>query len=40
VARNITGTVAVRDSKDPQGPVLRFTPDEWKRLVDYVKVGH
>jgi Domain of unknown function (DUF397) len=24
-----TGGVAVRDSKDPQGPMLRFTPTEW-----------
>jgi hypothetical protein len=22
-------TVLVRDSKNPDGPVLRFTPDEW-----------
>lgn len=24
------GEVAVRDSKDPAGPVLRFTPREWE----------
>jgi hypothetical protein len=29
VARNIPGTVAVRDSKDVCGPVLRFTPCAW-----------
>lgn len=23
------GEIAVRDSKDPHGPVLRFTPAEW-----------
>jgi hypothetical protein len=28
-----TQAVAVRDSKDPSGPVLRFTPDEWKRFI-------
>jgi hypothetical protein len=39
VARNISGTVAVRDSKDPSGPVLRFTPDEWRRLTERVKSG-
>jgi hypothetical protein len=29
VAVNIPGTVAVRDSKDPGGPILRFTPAAW-----------
>jgi Domain of unknown function (DUF397) len=29
VARNLPGTVAVRDSKDPHGPVLTVTPDAW-----------
>lgn len=29
VARNIPGTVAVRDSKDVGGPILRFTPSAW-----------
>ncbi|BBJ40881.1 MULTISPECIES: DUF397 domain-containing protein [Streptomyces] len=29
VATNVSGTVAVRDSKDPEGPVLRFTPAAW-----------
>ncbi|MFE9061558.1 DUF397 domain-containing protein [Streptomyces violaceusniger] len=29
VATNVPGTVAVRDSKDPGGPVLRFTPAAW-----------
>lgn len=27
------GTVLVRDSKDKTGPVLRFTPAEWRALV-------
>ncbi len=39
VARNIPGIVAVRDSKDPHGPVLRFTADEWRRLTERVKAG-
>ncbi len=39
VARNIPATVAVRDSKDPHGPILRFTTGEWKRLIDRVKAG-
>jgi hypothetical protein len=29
VATNAPGAVAVRDSKDPDGPVLRFTPAAW-----------
>ncbi|MCX4812267.1 DUF397 domain-containing protein [Streptomyces sp. NBC_01239] len=29
VARNIPRTIAVRDSKDLHGPVLRLTPTAW-----------
>jgi hypothetical protein len=29
VATNVSGTVAVRDSKDPDGPILRFRAAEW-----------
>ncbi|GGL42178.1 DUF397 domain-containing protein [Planomonospora parontospora] len=29
----------VRDSKDPDGPVLAFTPSEWDAFVDGVKNG-
>lgn len=39
VAANLPGVVAVRDSKDPQGPALRFTPDDWAALVAGVKTG-
>ncbi|GAB3069141.1 DUF397 domain-containing protein [Micromonospora schwarzwaldensis] len=28
------GGVAVRDSKDPAGPVLAFAPDAWRAFVD------
>ena len=28
VARNLPGIVAVRDSKDHQGPVLTFAPEQ------------
>lgn len=31
--------VAVRDSKDPAGPALIFTPDEWGSFVGGVKDG-
>ncbi|ABD12064.1 DUF397 domain-containing protein [Frankia sp. CcI156] len=31
--------VAVRDSKDPTGPVLVFTPDEWAAFLAGVRDG-
>jgi hypothetical protein len=37
VARNLPGIVAVRDSKDPGGPALTFTPDEWKNFTAKVR---
>jgi hypothetical protein len=39
VARNLPGVVAVRDSKDRQGPVLRLTPDQWRAFTAAVKTG-
>jgi hypothetical protein len=33
VAHNLAGVVAVRDSKDPAGPVLTFTPTAWAGFV-------
>ena len=39
VARNLPGAVAVRDSKDPQGPALVFTPDEWQAFTAGVRGG-
>ncbi|MBQ1028231.1 DUF397 domain-containing protein [Micromonospora sp. C95] len=33
VADNLPGLVAVRDSKDPAGPVLGFTPAAWRAFV-------
>ncbi|MCM0678838.1 DUF397 domain-containing protein [Micromonospora phytophila] len=33
VADNLPGVVAVRDSKDPTGPVLAFTPTSWRTFV-------
>jgi hypothetical protein len=35
----VDGLVAVRDSKDRQGPVLRFTPAEWKAFLSGVRGG-
>ncbi|MDW5328727.1 DUF397 domain-containing protein [Plantactinospora sp. KLBMP9567] len=37
VADNLPGVVAVRDSKDPTGPVLAFRPDSWRIFVDLAK---
>ncbi len=31
--------IAVRDSKDPKGPVLFFTPGEWRALTGGVRDG-
>lgn len=33
------GNVLVRDGKDPDGPVLRFTPEEWAAFIIGVKYG-
>jgi hypothetical protein len=33
------GGVAVRDSKDPQGPMLRFTPAEWAAFANGMAAG-
>jgi hypothetical protein len=31
--------VAVRDSKDPQGPALEFTPEAWSSFVAAAQAG-
>lgn len=31
--------ICVRNSRDPQGPVLRFTKEEWTAFVSGVKAG-
>jgi len=31
--------VAVRDSKDPDGPILRFGVESWKQFIDSVRTG-
>lgn len=33
------GGIGVRDSKDTEGPVLRFTPDEWHAFLGGVRNG-
>jgi hypothetical protein len=39
IAQNLPGAVAVRDSKDPEGPKLVFTPDEWRAFAAGVRAG-
>ena len=33
------GAIGVRDSKDAEGPVLRFTPDEWRAFLGGARTG-
>jgi hypothetical protein len=33
------GEIGVRDSKNSEGPVLRFTPDEWHAFLGGVRNG-
>jgi Domain of unknown function (DUF397) len=37
VATNMPGVVAVRDSKNPSGPMLTFSADAWRRFVDDIR---
>ncbi|GAB3808658.1 DUF397 domain-containing protein [Micromonospora zhanjiangensis] len=37
VADNLAGVVAVRDSKDPDGPALTFSPAAWAAFVRAAK---
>ncbi|MEU5548910.1 MULTISPECIES: DUF397 domain-containing protein [unclassified Micromonospora] len=37
VADNLPGVVAVRDSKDRQGPVLAFAPQIWRSFIRQIK---
>jgi len=34
-----TGAVQVRDSKDPNGPILTFAPTEWDAFVTGTRAG-
>jgi hypothetical protein len=37
VARDLPGVVAVRDSKDPGGPVLVVTRGQWRSFLAVLK---
>ncbi|MGC5050846.1 DUF397 domain-containing protein [Micromonospora sp. DT48] len=39
VADNLARVVGVRDSKDADGPVLRFDTSQWRCFVNGVKGG-
>ncbi|GIJ26506.1 hypothetical protein Vqi01_16680 [Micromonospora qiuiae] len=39
VADNLPGVVGVRDSKDPNGPALTFSPAAWRGFVEMAKTG-
>ncbi|GAA2210245.1 DUF397 domain-containing protein [Nonomuraea monospora] len=39
VATNLPGIVAVRDSKNPEGPALIFTPGEWRAFLQGASRG-
>jgi hypothetical protein len=33
------GAIGVRNSRDPDGGVLRFTSDEWRAFIGGVRIG-
>jgi hypothetical protein len=35
----LSSMILVRDSKDPGGPMLEFTPEEWRAFIDGVRDG-
>jgi hypothetical protein len=40
VATNLAGVVAIRDSKDPDGPKLTVTPTQWQAFLGRLRDGH
>ncbi|MEE1784142.1 DUF397 domain-containing protein [Streptomyces sp. SP17BM10] len=39
VAPGFTGVMPVRDSKDPNGPALLFSPTAWQSFITAVNAG-
>lgn len=35
----VRGSIAVRDSKDPSGPVLRYSADTWRVFLSEAEQG-
>jgi hypothetical protein len=40
VADNLAGIVAIRDSKDPQGPALVVTPRAFAAFTEEIRARH
>lgn len=40
VSRGPEPTIAVRDSKNPNGAILAFGPTEWRGLIRQIKADH
>ncbi len=38
-ARQDGSVVQVKDSKDPQSPILEFAPETWAALIDAIRTG-
>jgi predicted secreted Zn-dependent protease len=36
---SVPGKIAVRDSKNPNGPILVYASEEWRAFLDGVKTG-
>lgn len=34
------GAIVIRDSKDPQGPVLNYSPESWRSFIGEIRIGH
>ncbi|MFI6457369.1 DUF397 domain-containing protein [Streptosporangium amethystogenes] len=39
VVMNLPGLIAVRDSKDPAGPMLTFSPTAWNNFLAGIRSG-
>ncbi|MEU1883352.1 DUF397 domain-containing protein [Streptosporangium sp. NPDC020072] len=39
VATNLPNLIAVRDSKNPSGPALAFTPAQWRSFIGRINTG-
>jgi Domain of unknown function (DUF397) len=39
IARNLPGVIAVRDSKNPEGPALVFSPEGWRAFLAGARDG-
>lgn len=40
VADNLPGEIGLRDSKNPAGPILVLTPDQWRDFLNGIKAGN